>query len=859
MGKFNCPSEVHLWPTLYFIPFYSVKSIFRLTALWLPLFLSFSVTDAQMPGGAMPGGSMPQRQMPAVSRIYGKVLDSETRKAVEFATVTLLGVRKDTIIGGTLVRQNGDFSLEKLPFGRYRMRISFIGYKTLEKTVEITPQRMEQDLGNFRLELDAALLGTVEVEAEKATVVMSIDRKVYNVEKDISARGGTGLDVMKNLPGVSVDAEGNVSLRNGSPTVFIDGRPSTLTLEQIPSDQIDRVEIITNPSAKFDASTTGGILNVVLKKNNKPGYNGSINAGYGFFNRYNGGGNINVKEGKLNVGLSYNINSRLANTTGFNKRTSFFNDQIIGYFDQENDNQMGRTFQFGRLNVDYQLSNRSTLTLAQNIGGGKFINDDNQSFFTYDGNRTLLESGNRVNDQTNFFRNYTTQLMWRQTFPKEGKEWSADLNYSLGRNGTDANFRTLLYDGQGVLKPNQPELQINTGGGRSNVATFQFDYTDPLTPTSKLEFGVRSNYRINTSDLNVTLYDYGTGQYVPDTFLTNEYRVDDIVNAAYVTYSGAAGTYFNYQAGLRFEQTYLVAELVGKGQKFSYLYPDGFSNLGKAFFPSLYLSRKLENNREVQLNFSRKINRPGFRQITPFIFFADKQNYTIGNPALAPEFINLAEVNYSSNFDRGSFLSSVYMRYTQDVITNFVYVLPTDSSVLVSTFTNGTSQSSYGTENTLKYKLTNKLEITLNANVFYTNISASSNGINLNNSGFSWNAKINALYKFPKDFNLQLNSDYDAPRIIPQGRTLATYSTDLTLSKDIKRVWSFAVSVQDVFNTRRFGQFYETPTFTQDFSRRRDTRFLRVTASYRFGEFDVSLLKRLRKGAPAGNGMDMDF
>jgi len=811
-----------------------------------------------MPGG-MPGSGNSGRAMPAISRIYGKVVDNDSRKPVEFATVTLFALRKDSIISGALVQQNGDFNLEKLPFGRYRLKISFIGYKTIEQAVEITPQKMEQDLGNFRLKLDAELLSTIEVEAEKATVIMSIDRKVYNVDKDISARGGTGLDVMKNLPGVSVDAEGNVNLRNGNPTVFIDGRPSTITLEQIPSDQIERVEIITNPSAKFDASTTGGILNVVLKKNTKPGYNGMINAGYGFFNRYNGGGNINIKEGKLNIGLSYNINSRMVETEGFNRRTNFLNDTETGSFDQSNINFGGRTFQFGRLNFDYQISNRSTLTLAQNIGGGNFRTDDEQTFLTYDGGKNLIESGFRTNDQENFFRNYTTQVLWRQTYPKEGKEWTADLTYNIGRNGTDALFNTMLKDANGVVKPSQPELQQNTGGGKTNVATFQFDYTNPLSATSKLEWGVRSNYRLNSSDLNVKLYDYTTGQYEADTFLTNEYRVDDIVNAAYVTYSGMAKGWFNYQAGVRFEQTYLVAELVGKGQTFSYLYPNGFNNLGKAFFPSLYLSRKISERQEAQINFSRKINRPGFRQITPFIFFADKQNYTIGNPALAPEFINLAEANYSQSFNKGSYLGSVYGRYTQDVITNFVYVLPTDSSVLVSTFTNGNSQSSFGTEQTLKYNFTDKFEVTLNGNVFFTNISADVGGLNLNNSGVSWTAKINAIYKLPKQFNFQLNTDYEAPRIIPQGRTVPTYSTDLTLSKDIKRVWSLAISVQDVFNTRRFGQFFDTPTFTQDFSRRRDTRFLRITASYRFGEMDVSLLKRLRKSGGGGGGMDMDF
>lgn len=819
--------------------------------------LTTTAVQAQSPAaGPAAGGS--SRTMPRIARLYGRVLDASTRKPVEFATVTLLASKKDSIIGGGLVQANGDFNLDKLPFGKYRLKISFIGYKSIEKNIDITPQKAEQDLGDFRLEVDAALLNTVEVQAEKAAVIMNIDRRVYNVDKDLSSRGGTGIDIMKNLPGVTVDAEGNVNLRNGSPTVFIDGRPSVLTLDQIPAEQIERVEIITNPSAKFDASTTGGILNVVLKKNTRPGYLGSVNVGYGFYNRYNGGGNFNVKEGKWGVGLSYNINSRVVPAEGFSERVNLLNDQAVGYFDQTNLNNFGRTFQFGRLNIDYQFNNRSTLTLAQNMTGGNITTDETQNFSSFDANRVVLESGSQLNDQKNFFRNYTTQLLWRQTFPKEGKEWTADLSYNVGRNGTDALFTTNIFDGTGTPLPNQPRLQQNTGGGQTRIATFQFDFVDPLTDRSKLEWGLRSNYRKNTANLEVSIFDYALGAYAPDSFLTNRYRVDDLVNAAYVTYTGKLTDKLSYQGGMRFEQTYLVTELPDRNQTFSYLYPDGLNNIGKALFPSVYLAYKANERNEFQLNMSRKIRRPDFRQITPFIFFADRQNYNIGNPALAPEFINLAEANYSRNFSKGSLLSSVYLRQTQDVITNFVYVLPTDSSVLVSTYTNGNNQVSWGTEHTVKFKPIEPLEITLNGNAFFTDISANTAGQQLANSGWSWNAKIIATYKFPKEYTLQLNSDYEAPRIIPQGRTIPVYSTDLTLSKDYKKVWSFSVAVLDVFNTRRFGNTFVTPFFTQELSRRRDTRFLRLTASVRFGEFDVSLLKKFRRPSGGGGG-EMDF
>ncbi|MFN9581282.1 MAG: carboxypeptidase regulatory-like domain-containing protein, partial [Bacteroidota bacterium] len=234
-----------------------------------------------------PDGASFQGNMPSVCRIYGKVLDAETREPVAFATITLLTMR-DSLVTGTLVKNNGDFSLDKLKPGRYKLKIQFIGYKTHTQPVVAVFNNPEMDLGNIRLHSESKELKEVTVQGQKQTVVMSIDKRTYNVDKDISTRGGSGLDVMKNLPGVTVDGDGNVQLRNGSPTVFIDGRPSVMTLEQIPADEIDRVEIITNPSAKYDASTTSGIINVILKKNTKPGYNGMVNGGVGTNDRYNG-------------------------------------------------------------------------------------------------------------------------------------------------------------------------------------------------------------------------------------------------------------------------------------------------------------------------------------------------------------------------------------------------------------------------------------------------------------------------------------------------------------------------------------------------------------------------------------------
>jgi iron complex outermembrane receptor protein len=825
---------------------------------------------AQRPqgGGGMPGmnngnggnPSGPGGMRLPIGRVYGKIIDASSKEPMEYAVVTLLAFQKDSVIGGGLSKANGDFSIDKLPMGRFRLRIQSIGYKTLFVPVAVTPATIEQDLGNIRLEVDAKVLKEVKVEADKSNVTMNIDRKVYNADKDLSAKGGTAIDVMKNVPGVTVDADGNVALRNSSPTIFVNGRPTTLTLEQIPAEDIDRIEVITNPSAKFDASATGGILNVILKQNTKPGYNGMLGASIGTNNRYGLNGNINVKESPFNFFLSYNLNMRGNSNKGFTNRENLLNEEVISSFRQTNNNMVRNAFNSGRIGFDYNISNRNTITFSQNITSGAFNMDDEQSFSTADSIDLMTSFGNRVNEQKNGFENYTTQILFRHTFPKKGKEFTTDLSYNKSNNFNNSTFTTYNYNAGGVLLPDNPIVQKNIGAGGSDMFTFQFDFTNPLTDSSKLEWGFKSNYKIQQSELTSNILDYTTGYFTRDSSLSNDYRINDLINAAYVTYSSYLGS-IAYQAGVRLEQTQFTAELLDKNQTFEYAYPKGGKNLWNAVFPSLYLSKRFDKGREAQLNFSRKINRPNYMQMMPFIMFSDRQNYRIGNPALAPEFMNMAEVNYNHPFKKGNLLSSVYLKYVDNAITNYAYTLPTDSNVLVTTFTNGNSNWSYGTEHTVKLSLTKKMEFTLNANAFYTVISANTGTQALQNEGISWNVKAIVSYKLPKGFNTQVDGQYEAPRIIPQGTTKEVYAIDFSLNKEINKKFTFNFTVNDVFNTRRWGTYFDTPTFTQDLSRRRDVRFVRIGFTWRFGETDVSLFRKKnnQRREPGAGGMEMDY
>jgi len=828
--------------------------------IFLFLFLLSVPVLAQFPGGGGMGGNTKGMNVSNMNfaRLYGKVLDAKTKEPVEFAAVALLWFDKDSAIAGELARSNGDFALENLPFGGYRLRISFLGYKNYEQRIFVNMQNVDKDLGNIMLEADAAVLGEVTKVEEKSTMTMSIDRKVFNVDKDLSAKGGTGLDAVRNIPSVSVDADGNVTLRNNNVTIFVDGRPTTLTLQQIPSDQIDRIEIITNPSVKYDASTMGGILNVIMKKNTKPGYNGMVMGGIGTNDRYNGMVNLNVKENRFNFFIMYNYSTQTNFNDGFTNRTNLYNGNVVGYYDQTNLARFKNTFQFGRVGFDYNINNRNSITLSGNYVQGQFNTLDTQDSEILDSNRNLLNTGHRLNDSKSWFKNFTGQVQYRKTFPKAGKELTSDLNFNhnFGNSGylnTTENYVLAST----TIDPNLSNYFLNDGHSGANMFNYQLDFVDPLNDYTKFETGVKANYKKSFNEQNTYYKTFADLDYTQDTSLTNHYSINDLITAAYVNYSSKIWG-IGYMGGLRFESSYYKGTLTNKGQSFSYQYPTGIDNLMNALFPALYFSKKLPHNQEVQLNFSRKIDRPNFFQLMPFVMASDQQNIRIGNPKLTPEFHNVAELNYNILWRKLNYLTSFYGRYTENTITNVAYPQSPGSLVLINTFQNGKNSYRYGWENTLKFTVFKNLDVTANLNYFYTEVSWNPTpDSTMTNSGYSYNTKGTIIYKFPKNISLQLNGNYEAPKILPQGTTRPQYSMDATLSYNWKFKWMFSFLVNDCFNTNRMGSHYDTPYYIQDLSRRRQSRYLRFSVTYLFGKMDVSIFKRAKQ-QKGGDNSQMD-
>lgn len=775
-------------------------------------------------------------------RIYGKVLDAKTKESVPFASVIIL--KNDSLIAGNLTRTNGEFNIENLPFGKFNLKVKSIGYKTYQQFISITAQNEEQDLGDIQMEIDETLLKEVEIETEKSEVEMNIDRKVFNVDKNILSKGGTAADVMKNIPSVTLDENGTAKLRQNSATIYIDGRPTTLTLDQIAADQIERVEVITNPSAKYEANASGGIINIVMKSNTKVGYYGIVSAGIGTNDHYNGMVSINVKQKPIGFSLAYNYSNFKNPIEAYNYRTNLNNGIVSGYYDADNNKVFQNTFNTGSAGLDYYINNRNTLSLSQNMTIGDFDTKEDQLFKTRVNQDSILSFGTRITNTIMHFENFTTKLYYKKTFPKKGKELSANINYNTMKINSHNDFTTNTYDAMGILFPYNPDLQNSESSNKGNTYTFQADYIDPINDSTNLELGVRSNYKASNVFFDARYFSYYSNQDTIDPYLTNHYKVKDIVNAAYINYSHRYKK-INYMIGLRFEQSFYQGTFLDiSNSSFQYSYPDNLNNLAKALFPGIFVSKQLSKKQTLQFNISRKIGRPDMRQLSPNISSSDRKNYSIGNPQLTPEFLTLAEVNVNQYLNKGNALISLFFRNTQNPLTNYSYQFPSDSSILVNTTINGKQSNTLGMDNTVKYTLIKGLEATLNMNLLYTVIDASYNNTNFSNDGFYYNLKLKLNYRLPKNISVQLSGNYESPKIIPQGKEKENYFLDCGISKDVAKIMTFTLSVSDIFDTKGKGNNMTTDTYIQNYWSRRETRYVKFTAMIRFGKADTAILKK---------------
>ncbi len=816
-------------------------------------------------------------QRTKVNSIYGKLVDKNTGKPIEAASVQLYPAGKkktSALLDGMLSRPNGEFMFQNLlPQISFKLVISALGYETMEQDIIIGGGEnghgvFERDLGNIPLSTNFKQLEEVTVSSGRPALEIGIDRKVFNVEKSLLSTGGTAIDIMKNIPSVSVDIEGNVELRNSTPQIFIDGRPTILTLDQIPAAHIEKIELITNPSAKFDAASSGGIINIVLKKNKRIGLNGVASFSIGVPKVLAGNLNLNVRQGKFNFFISAGLNNSGGIAKGNTLRQNKKAGAITDYFNQYSKNERSRNNSTIRFGTDIFISNRNTITLSQTFTNGSSGNQETQDQEYLNSSRVLQRYGTRQSDDGFGFDRNSTGINYKFNFPKEGKELTADVSYNYGSRSSRSDIVNDFYNPDGT-EYQARAIVWNDGSNNEKQLTAQVDFSNPVSEFIKLEMGLRTYYNTFHSLYEAFAKDNGQNIKLP---LSNNYTYTEIINAGYFTYSCNKDN-FSYQVGLRAEQAKFAGELVDSAYKFGYEYPNQIKNIGDALFPSFFITKKIGEDNELQFNYTRRIRRPRFWQLNPFIDINDPVNIRQGNPRLKPEYVNSFELNYSKNYKQGNILTVLYFRSNPNDITQYSDTITAaqyqqlnnaavDPNAILNTYINASTTNSYGVEFTVQHSVGEKFEITPTCNLQYQTVNAKINNLDLSNKGLNWEAKLIIHYKIEtkqrsvyNNLDFQIILDYESPAVIPQGKSKSEFDVDFAIRKEFLKDKKASVTfgINDLFNTQRWGVVYDTGQFYQDSYRRWSVRSFRVTFSYKFGNSKFSLGKWGR-GNSGNNG-----
>ncbi len=800
-----------------------------------------------------------QQPKPQIGSISGKLVDAKNAP-VSYATVTLL--RADSsVVNGDLSKDDGSFKITGTGIGNFRLRIESIGVLTKTISVQVTADAPDVKLGKVKLAETETTLKEVAITGEKPIMELKVDKKVFNVEKNTTTAGGSATDVLQNVPSVSVDADGNVSLRGKSDvTILIDGKPSTLlgtdvasALQSLPAGSIESVEVITNPSAKYDAQGTSGIINIITKKDGRFGLNGNVTLGAGTNNKYNGNLGLNARKGKWNVFLnsSFRINNTYNDvTTNRTDKDSTISYQITGtdtvrhaalqsYHTYEH---VPRLFDgaFNTIGASFDPDKNNSITLTENINIMQFGFKDTSNYNIY-GNPT--QSGTPVFQQDRYSNfsgqpiSLSTSLDYKHKFAKKDEELSVDATYAATTFKRKQDYTTI---------DTATFVQHAPGLGTNNTLNVWADYTDPLfTKNGKLGLGFKSQFYWFTSSDQPVINVNNTGDVFDPTLLA-VYNYTQQIHAAYVNWNDQYGK-FSYQVGLRVED----AIYDGNGQtphdtSLHYYHTDPF--------PSAFVSYQLENQQSIYLNYSRRTNRPGFMQLLPFVDLSNPGTVNTGNPGLIPEFINNIEFSYSKATKKGdNFILSAYYAYTQNLIEKVTtplteaqaekYGVP--QSNLFSQPVNIASGTTYGVEGTGHVQILPIWDATINANFFENQLIIGNGNPELtqylsNNSGFTWFGKINTNLKLPKNFSFQVNANYESPKVIAQGNLKETYWVDVALKKNFWKNKATAIlNCSDIFKTHVFVTNYNLPYYNETIDRVKETRIGNIQFTYRFGKQDL--------------------
>jgi len=791
-------------------------------------------------------------QSPGTGKLTGKIIDAQNNETIPFASALVINRQTKATVKTGQTDVNGNLLITGLPDGVFTVRISYVGYQTLVRdSISISKTKQLLAFGTIKMRVSKGnALNEVNITAKKAPVQLGIDKKVFAVDQSLVSEGGSASDLLTNVPSVQIDVDGNVSLRGSTGVrVLIDGKPSLIAggdvasiLASIPASSIETVEVITNPSSKYDAEGNSGIINIVLKRNTKLGLNGNVALTAGNRDNYNGNASVSFQNKKINLygNYGYRYGNRIGG--GFNNIRYLNRTDSLASAEQLTTSRNTDKSHNAKAGIDYYLTTKDILSFSAGFNSRDNDKRDLLNINTYktDGSPQLLS--NRVNTNEGSGNSYDLNLDYSHKF-KTSQELTFNFGYSKGTNDNFQLYNTNIYNQNGRDVVLDPEILTNDNDGTNKNYNIQADYTMPLGKLGKLETGYRSQIKYTDNNTLASTYNAVTGRYDQNYQLSNLFNSKDQVHALYLNYQNQIKN-FGYQIGLRGEAARLNTNSGGYTTGSQLLYSPGRISYDR-LYPSIFLTQKFKGEQQVQLSYTRRVNRPRPWDTNPFIDYSDPLSWRQGNPNLLPEDVHSYELSYSKFWDKVTLIGSAYMRHTNDLIQR-VRSVPDSNGVIIITPQNLTKSTNSGIELIAKVDPFKFWNFTANANGYHSNIDAVPEYAIRETSGYSWNANLTNNFTLPHSITFQVRGEYNSTEVQAQGKRKAQYSVDAGAKYDFpNKKASLSANIRDIFNTRRFGAINQDANSITDFQRYQKGQMGNITFSYRFGK--TTFMKKQKK------------
>ncbi len=773
-------------------------------------------------------------------KISGKVYDKANNLPLEYSIVYIKNTQNPSAVFGGTTDDKGAFSID-VPKGSYNIKIDFMSFKPYEVTMTIDKNT---DLGNIQLDTDSQMIEGVEIIAERSTVELRLDKRIYNVGQDMMVKGGTISDVLDNVPSVSVDVDGTIMLRGDTNVkILIDGKPSGLAginindaLKMLPADSVEKIEVITNPSSRYEAEGGGGIINIILRKGKNDGINGSFTVTTGDPANHSISANVNHKTEEFNIYTTQSYNQR-------GSKGNFLNDienldpltgDTTGFINEDRHNERLNKGYTGTVGIDWNLTDSFSWSNSLTYRKDNSSNPTMVSIDYYDPNMGLLSKTSRDNYDVGTGEDVDYSTGFIKKFSKDGHKLSADFSVAYNKNDNLSNITT-----QNLTLDQITRLERTANISRNNRNLAMLDYVLPIEKNTQFEAGYRGNFSDVVIDYKVENFNQGNDQWENDANYSNILGYKENVNALYTQLGSKFGK-FSVMAGLRWEDTNIEID-----QRTSQIYKNKrYDNL----FPSVFFNYELNDEANISLSYSKRVSRPRSYYINPFSNLSSNVSLFRGNPDLDPAMSNAFDLGFLKRWgNRVTLSTSMYFNHTTDSFQFIRYVEEINNiDVLVTSPVNLGVQDRFGFEFTLNYNPFRWWRLNGNFNLYrnetkgdytYYDLNNNMNTQNFDNVAYSWFSRITSKITLPYKIDWQTNATYRAPEENAQGRSKGVLSANLAFSKDmLKDKGTISVNVSDVFNSRK--RISETELLTQNSYSEMQWRERQITLSftYRFNK-----------------------